>query len=60
MRVVRTSSLWLLFVVSAIVVVGGIVNAVVGRRYDRKLKAQLRQHPEKRLNRPEIVIIEYH
>jgi membrane protein len=52
--------LWLLFVVSAIVVVGGIVNAVVGRRHDRKLKAQLRQHPEKRLDRPQIAISEYH
>ena len=29
--------LWSLFLLSAIVVVGGIVNAVLGRRYDRKL-----------------------
>ena len=51
--------LWLLFVVSAIVIVGAIVNAVVGRRYDRTLKAELRQHPEKQLNRPEIAVSEY-
>ena len=51
--------LWMLFVVSAIVIVGAIVNAVVGRRYDRTLKAELRQHPDKQLNRPDIVISEY-
>lgn len=51
--------LWLLFVVSAIVIVGAIVNAVVGRRYDRKLKAELRRNPEKELNRPEIAVSVY-
>jgi membrane protein len=51
--------LWLLFVGSVIVVVGGIVNAIVGRRYDRKLRADLRRHPEKQANRPEIAISEY-
>ena len=51
--------LWMLFVVSAIVIVGAIVNAVVGHRFDRKLKADVRQHPEKQINRPEIAISEY-
>ncbi len=51
--------LWLLFVVSAIVIVGAIVNAVVGRRYDLRLKAALRQHPGKRLDPPEIAVTEY-
>lgn len=51
--------LWLLFVVSAIVIVGAIVNAVVGRLYDLRLKAELSQHPGKRLDRPEITVTEY-
>ena len=50
--------LWTLFLVSAIVIVGGIVNAVLGRRYDRKLRDALRQ-PEKRPQRGEIVVSEY-
>ncbi len=51
--------LWLLFVGSVIVVVGAVVNAVVGRRYDRKLRAELRQHPDKRLDRPRIAVSDY-
>ena len=51
--------LWSLFLLSAIVVVGGIVNAVLGRRYDRKLRDSLRRHPEKRLERGDIVVSEY-
>ena len=51
--------LWMLYVVSVIVIVGGIVNAVVGRRYDRTLKASLRKNPERQLHRPEIAITEY-
>src|SRR5215204_4419146 len=47
--------LWALFLVSAIVIVGGIVNAVLGRRYDRKLRDAMR-HPEKRLPRGEIAV----
>jgi membrane protein len=43
--------LWALFVVSQIVVVGAIVNAVLGRRYDRMLIAALAEHPEKRSDR---------
>ena len=50
--------LWTLFLVSAIVIVGGIVNAVLGRRYDRKLRDALRQ-PEKRPQRGAIVVSEY-
>jgi membrane protein len=50
--------LWALFLVSAIVIVGGIINAVLGRRYDRKLRDALRQ-PEKRLPRGEIAVLEY-
>ncbi|HEX2282203.1 MAG TPA: YihY/virulence factor BrkB family protein [Thermomicrobiales bacterium] len=50
--------LWTLFLVSAIVIVGGIVNAVLGRRYDRTLRDALRQ-PEKRPQRGEIVVSEY-
>jgi membrane protein len=50
--------LWTLFLVSAIVIVGGIVNAVLGRRYDRTLRDALR-HPEKRPQRGEIAISEY-
>jgi membrane protein len=50
--------LWSLFLVSAIVIVGGIVNAVLGRRYDRILRDALRQ-PEKRPQRGEIAISEY-
>jgi membrane protein len=51
--------LWALFLVSAIVIVGGIVNAVLGRRYDRKLRDGLRQHPEKRLEGGEIAVSVY-
>jgi membrane protein len=50
--------LWTLFLVSAIVIVGGIVNAVLGRRYDRTLRDALRQ-PEKQPQRGEIVVSEY-
>ena len=50
--------LWALFLVSAIVIVGGIVNSVLGRRHDRKLRDALRQ-PEKRLPGGEIVVSEY-
>ncbi len=51
--------LWALFLVSAIVIVGGIVNAVLGRRYDRKLRDALRRHPEKRPPRGEIAVSVY-
>jgi membrane protein len=43
--------LWALFIISQIVVVGAIVNAVLGRRYDRTLIAALAAHPEKRADR---------
>ena len=51
--------LWTLFIVSAIVIVGGIVNAVVARRFDRTLAVALRQHPEKRLDQRSIAVSEY-
>lgn len=51
--------LWALFLVSAIVILGGIVNAVLGRRYDRKLRDALRRHPEKRPQRGEIAVSVY-
>jgi membrane protein len=51
--------LWSLFLLSAIVVVGGIVNAVLGRRYDRTLRDALRRHPEKRTERGDIVVSVY-
>ena len=51
--------LWALFLVSAIVIVGGIVNAVLGRRYDRKLRDELRRHPEKLSERGEIAVSVY-
>jgi membrane protein len=51
--------LWALFLVSAIVILGAIVNAVLGRRFDGKLKDELRQRPEKRLDRGEIVVTVY-
>ena len=51
--------LWSLFIVSAIVIVGAVVNAVLGRRYDQKLKDELRRHPGKRLDRGEIAVTVY-
>lgn len=39
--------LWALFIVSQIVVIGAIVNAVLGRRHDRTLAAALAAHPGK-------------
>lgn len=42
--------LWAIFIVSQVVVIGAIVNAVLGHRYDATLRAALAQHPEKRLD----------
>ena len=47
----RPRSALVALLLSTIVIVGGIVNAVLGRRYDRKLRDSLRRHPEKRLER---------
>ncbi len=41
--------LWLLYMVSAFVVVGGIVNAVLSVHYDARMIDYLRHHPERRL-----------
>ena len=51
--------LWALFLVSAIVILGGIVNAVLGRRYDATLRDALRRHPEKRPQGGEIAVSVY-
>jgi membrane protein len=42
--------LWTIFIVSQFVVIGAILNAVLGRRYDGVLRAALAAHPEKRLD----------
>jgi membrane protein len=44
--------LWVCYVVSAIVVLGAILNAVLSRRYDARLIAYLEHHPERRLLPP--------
>jgi membrane protein len=41
--------LWSLYLVSAIVVAGAIVNAVLGDRYDARMIAYLERHPERLL-----------
>jgi len=40
--------LWLLYLESAIVVVGAIVNAVLNGRYDQRMIAYLEEHPERK------------
>lgn len=44
--------LWVLWVLSTIVVGGALINAVVARRFDRTLAADLAAHPEKRSDYP--------
>ena len=51
--------LWSLYILSVIVVVGAIVNAVLGRRHDRTLNQGLHSSPEKQLGRHTIAISEY-
>jgi membrane protein len=51
--------LWTLFVLSAIVVIGAIVNAVLGRHFDRKFIDGLALTPEKRRERGVIAVTEY-
>jgi membrane protein len=51
--------LWSLFLVSQIVIIGAIVNAVLSRHFDRKKISALRKHPEKRLDHGEIVVSVY-
>ena len=41
--------LWFLYLNSLVVVLGAVLNAVIGERYDRKLKAFLKDHPERRI-----------
>jgi len=41
--------LWFLYLNSLVIVLGAVLNAVIGERYDRKLKAFLKAHPERRI-----------
>jgi membrane protein len=41
--------LWFLYIISLVIVIGAVLNAVIGERYDRKLKAFLKAHPERRI-----------
>jgi membrane protein len=41
--------LWFLYLNSLVVVLGAVLNAVIGERYDRKLKTFLKEHPERRI-----------
>ncbi len=41
--------LWFLYLNSLVVVLGAVLNAVIGERHDRKLKAFLRANPERRI-----------
>jgi membrane protein len=41
--------LWFLYVISLVIVIGAVLNAVIGERYDRKLRAFLKAHPERRI-----------
>jgi membrane protein len=41
--------LWLLYLESAIVVVGAILNAVLSGQYDQRMIAYLEEHPDRRL-----------
>ena len=51
--------LWTLFVLSAIVIVGAIVNAVLGKHFDRKLRAALRVRPSETADRKHLVVSVY-
>jgi len=51
--------LWSLYIVSTIVIVGAVINAVLARRYDQTFKDGLRGNPEKRLDRGEIAVTVY-
>lgn len=51
--------LWSLFMASQFVIIGAIVNAVLGFHFDRKLKAALRKHPEKRRDHGAIAVSVY-
>jgi membrane protein len=41
--------LWLLYLESAIVVIGAIVNAVLSGQFDKRMITYLEEHPERRL-----------
>lgn len=48
-----------LFMVSATVIVGAVVNAALGRPHDQTLNIDLRRHPEKRLDHGAITATVY-
>jgi membrane protein len=48
--------LWTLYVMSLIIVVGAVVNAVVGRRFDRKLADDLEARPDERRAAPTVPV----
>jgi membrane protein len=51
--------LWTLFMLSQIVVIGAILNAVLARHYDRKFIEGLKVQPEKRRNPGKIAVMTY-
>lgn len=51
--------LWTLFLLSAIAIVGAIVNAVLGRHYDRILRAALQSRPFETLDGKRVAVSEY-
>jgi len=51
--------LWTLFMLSQIVVIGAILNAVLARHYDRKFIESLKLQPEKRRDPGKIAVMTY-
>ena len=51
--------LWTLFVLSAFIVVGAIVNAVLGKHFDPKLRAALRSRPSETLHGKHVAVSVY-
>jgi membrane protein len=51
--------LWTLYVLSVIVIVGAIVNAVLGKHFDRKLRAAMREQPYEATSGKRVEVSEY-
>jgi hypothetical protein len=51
--------LWTFFILSAIVVVGAIVNSVLGKHFDRKLIAGLQSRPPEMPSNKRIAVSVY-
>jgi membrane protein len=51
--------LWTLYMLSQIVVIGAILNAVITRHYDRKFIAGAKLQPEKRRQSGKIAVMTY-